>query len=156
MTEEPPSPRRPTLVIAVSQEELRRWATIEVAASWAGAVHIVYEISDLFHGDFGNNFVLLICLKNLIKAFRRHPRRWPYFIRRGRVVLMETNANMERIVPYISAVNAVLVAGLHEGKAVEIVRAVKTGMLVLPREILDRLLSCTAEERGPHAPYRGP
>lgn len=128
------------LVIAVAREELRRWAVLEVAANWQGPVHIVDGVPEMLRGAYGRRFVLMLCPDNLEEALRSHPRRWPNFARRASVVLLETVANLDRMVSLMSFVDSVLVAGLHDGRAMSIIRAAKIGMLALPPALLERLL----------------
>ena len=130
----------PTLVVAIARDDLRHWAIIEVVADWHGPVHILNDATDLFHGRYGPGFVLLICPENLGTVLRRHPRRWLYFDRNASVFLVESLVNLERIEHYVSIVKSVLVAELHAGKALMIIRAAKTGMLALPQAILEKLL----------------
>ena len=134
------TPPYSTLVVAIAREDLRHWAVVEVVTEWHGPVHILDDATDLIRGRYSPGFVLLICPEILAAVLRRHPRRWLHLDRSASVFLVESLINLDRVDHYVSTVNSLLVAGLHEGRTLMIIRAARMGMVALPPAILEKLL----------------
>ena len=133
-----------SLVVAIEDDELRRWVMSEFEDAWAGPILVVDRVQRVLRGfrdGCGTGPVLLICGHNLSIIEEAGKEQWKTLSRWMTVVLVAARDNPELVRWHFPYVDAVLDQELHRGMAPGIVRSARSGVRGFPPEMVERLLA---------------